>query len=229
MALPHTQRACGLSGKRSLAALAVVASLLAACGGEVHSTTDGTTKGTQSTDTTPPAVTITAPTSGPSFNATTAGVTVSGSVTDNFSLSQISWQNSRGGSGGNAVSGTSGNWSFNIGLQPGANVVTVTAADAAGNTTPKSLTINYAPPTNNTAVLSWDVNPAPDVAGYRVYYGTTPGTYQQARGLGVNVGNVTTFTVTGLAGATRYYFAATAYDTSNNESDFSNEVFKDFP
>jgi hypothetical protein len=43
------------------------------------------------------------------------------------------------------------------------------------------------------------------------------------------VGNVTTYTVTGLSSSTRYYFGATAYDASNKESSFSNEVFKDIP
>ena len=53
--------------------------------------------------------------------------------------------------------------------------------------------------------------------------------YDQPLGLGLEVGDVTTFTVTGLNSGTRYYFAATAFDTSNNESAFSNEVFKDIP
>jgi len=43
------------------------------------------------------------------------------------------------------------------------------------------------------------------------------------------VGNVTTYTVAGLNRGTRYYFVATAYDAANNESVFSNEVFKDIP
>jgi len=43
------------------------------------------------------------------------------------------------------------------------------------------------------------------------------------------VGDVTTYTVTSLSGGTRYYFRVTAYDTSSNESSFSNEVFKDIP
>ncbi len=70
----------------------------------------------------------------------------------------------------------------------------------------------------------------PNLGGYRIYYGTSPGTYDQPRGSGLGVSSAsTTFTVTGLASGTRYYFAATAFDTSNNESVFSNEVFKDIP
>ena len=69
-------------------------------------------------------------------------------------------------------------------------------------------------------VLSWDANTDPDLAGYKVYYGTASGTY----GTPVNVGNVTTYTVTGLADGQKYYFAATAFDTLGSESGYSNEV-----
>ncbi len=79
------------------------------------------------------------------------------------------------------------------------------------------------------AALAWDAVADPTLSGYRIYYGTAPGTYLQSVGQGLNVGSATTFTVTGLSSGTRYYFAATAYDTLNNESTYSNEVFKDIP
>jgi hypothetical protein len=84
-------------------------------------------------------------------------------------------------------------------------------------------------PNPNPATLAWDAVMDPNLGGYRIYYGTSPGTYDQPLGLGLGVGKVTTFTVTGLNSGTRYYFAATAFDTSNTESAFSNEVFKDIP
>ena len=80
-----------------------------------------------------------------------------------------------------------------------------------------------------SVTLTWDAVIDPNLGGYRVYYGTAAGVYQQPVGSGVSVGNVTSFTVTGLSSGRRYYFAATARDTSNNESAFSNEVFKDIP
>lgn len=80
-----------------------------------------------------------------------------------------------------------------------------------------------------TAALAWDAVTDPSLGGYRIYYGTAPGTYFQSVGQGLNVGDVTTYTVAGLSSGTRYYFAATAYDTSNSESIFSNQVFKDIP
>jgi hypothetical protein len=85
------------------------------------------------------------------------------------------------------------------------------------------------PPPTNTAQLAWDAVVHPGLRGYRVYFGTAPGVYSQSPGNGVDVGTATTYTVTGLTPGTRYYFAVTAQDTANNESGFSNEVFKDIP
>lgn len=81
-----------------------------------------------------------------------------------------------------------------------------------------------------TATLSWDpVAGDPTFAGYRIYYGTVPRGYLQALGRGLDVGNVTTYTLTGLSGATTYYFAVTAYDWALNESELSNEAVKVLP
>jgi len=71
------------------------------------------------------------------------------------------------------------------------------------------------------AKLTWSANTEPDLAGYRVYFGTASRTY----GPSINVGKVTTYTLTGLANQT-YFFAITAYDTAGNESTFSAEVSK---
>jgi hypothetical protein len=73
------------------------------------------------------------------------------------------------------------------------------------------------------AVLTWDTVSDPDLLGYRIYYGTAPGMYFQPRG-GRDPVNVTTYTVMGLTSGTTYYFATTAYGTTQFESAFSNEV-----
>jgi len=72
------------------------------------------------------------------------------------------------------------------------------------------------------AVLTWNAVADPNVAGYRIYYGTSPLVYSQS----VDVGNVITTTVTALSSSTTYYFVATAYNTLNHESVISNEVCK---
>ncbi len=80
--------------------------------------------------------------------------------------------------------------------------------------------------------LSWtpsatniDGTPLTDLAGYKVYYGTTSGGYSSS----VDVGNVTSTKVGNLAKNVTYYFAVTAYDTAGNESIYSNEVYKLIP
>ncbi|MBI4585455.1 MAG: fibronectin type III domain-containing protein [Planctomycetes bacterium] len=83
-------------------------------------------------------------------------------------------------------------------------------------------------PVTGTASLSWsaptqnaDGSSLSDLNGYYVYYGTKPGIYTTQ----VDVGKVTAHDVDQLTAGT-YYFTVTAYDTSSNESDFSNEVSK---
>lgn len=69
--------------------------------------------------------------------------------------------------------------------------------------------------------LAWNPVSDSDLSGYRIYYGTAPGTYSTS----IDAKNVTAFTVTGLDQATRYYFAVKAYDTGGLESlGYSNEV-----
>ncbi|MHB8535777.1 MAG: fibronectin type III domain-containing protein, partial [Sulfuricaulis sp.] len=97
-------------------------------------------------------------------------------------------------------------------------------------TTARSVTASFGLTLSNAATLAWDlpVN-AVGLSGYRLYYGTATGKYQQAYGQGISVGNVTTYTLLGLSSGTRYYFAVTAIDNLGNESVYSNEAFKDVP
>ena len=71
------------------------------------------------------------------------------------------------------------------------------------------------------ATLSWNANNETDLAGYKIYYGTSSGQY----GTPIDVGNKTTHNLTGLSKG-ELFFAVTAYDTSGNQSGFSTEVSK---
>ena len=75
------------------------------------------------------------------------------------------------------------------------------------------------PPTTNA-----DGSPLTDLAGYKVYYGTSCRTY----GSSIDVGNVTSYTLDlpDLTEGQTYSIAVRAYDQDNpaNESDYSNEV-----
>jgi len=105
----------------------------------------------------------------------------------------------------------------------------VDAIDAASNASGISTSASATTLAVNTVSLAWYAVTVANLAGYRIYYGTAPGNYIQASGAGIAVGNVTTYTVTGLTRGVRYYFAATAFDTSNKESPYSNEVITVIP
>ena len=116
------------------------------------------------------------------------------------------------------------------GLTPGTTYTyNVDAVDAVGNASGISAVAGATTLAINTATLAWDAVTASGLSGYRVYYGTAPGTYLQSPGNGISVGSVTTYTVSGLGRGLRYYFAVTAFDGSGNETTYSNEVFKDIP
>ena len=68
--------------------------------------------------------------------------------------------------------------------------------------------------------LAWDAGSAPDLAGYRLYYGTASKEYSFTADAGMR----TTYTITGLDEGVTYYFAATAYSIAAVESDFSSEI-----
>ncbi len=75
------------------------------------------------------------------------------------------------------------------------------------------------------ATLSWNPNSELDLAGYKVYYGNSTGSYQWS----VDVKDVNSYTISNLVEGEEYFFAATAYDFSGNESGYSNEVSYDVP
>ncbi|MEA1901282.1 MAG: fibronectin type III domain-containing protein [Thermodesulfobacteriota bacterium] len=74
--------------------------------------------------------------------------------------------------------------------------------------------------------LAWNPNPDPeDIAGYKVYCGYSSGNYE----INFNVGNQTTYTISGLESGRVYYFVLTAYNLEGNESDFSEEIVYSVP
>jgi hypothetical protein len=180
------------------------------------------------TDTTKPTITIESPTTSSAYSATSASLTLGGKASDNIGVTQLTWSNNQGGSGNATLA--SGNWTAgNIALKANAsNVITVTARDAAGNAQTDAITVSYLAASGGNAALSWNANIESDLAGYRVYYGESPGSYNQEKGSGIAVSG-TSFMVTGLASGKRYFFTVTAYDSSGNESAYAQEVLKDIP
>jgi len=68
--------------------------------------------------------------------------------------------------------------------------------------------------------VAWDSSAAPNVAGYRLYWGISSRIYSA----NVDVGLVQSHTIRGLSRGMTYYFAVTAYNEQGLESDFSNEI-----
>lgn len=88
-------------------------------------------------DTTPPALRVTSP-----FltivSTSASSITVRGMAWDNVGVTQVTWSNSTGSSGG--ATGTSA-WSAGVPLERGTNTVTIWAFDAAGNASWRALTV----------------------------------------------------------------------------------------
>ena len=78
------------------------------------------------------------------------------------------------------------------------------------------------PPSGTTASLTWSPVTGTNLAGYKVYMGTASGRY----GTPLDVGNVTSYTVSNLAAGTTYFFVVSSYSSSGSESPYSNEVSK---
>lgn len=76
------------------------------------------------------------------------------------------------------------------------------------------------------ATLEWDANPETNILGYRVYWGNAPRDYLPYEAV-FDVGNATSNAL--LTATGRVYYAVTAYNTEGLESDFSDEVFYDWP
>ncbi len=113
--------------------------------------------------------------------------------------------------------------------------ITITVSDGAldADLGPFSIEVLAAQTGTGTATLSWtaptqneDGTPLTDLAGYKLYWGTTPGNYPNS----VTIDNpgLTTFVVENLVSGT-YEFVATAFNTSGVESQFSNTATKTVP
>ncbi len=84
-----------------------------------------------------------------------------------------------------------------------------------------SVTLSWVAPTQNE-----DNTPLVDLAGYRIYWGTSPGSYPNS--VTINNPGLTTYVVENLGPGT-YQFVATSFNASGVESGYSNPVAKTVP
>jgi len=81
------------------------------------------------------------------------------------------------------------------------------------------------------ATFSWRPNSETNLVGYRIHYGPAPRTYTTVveTGLPALVDGRVHHTVTNIPEGNTMFFAATAYDTNDLESDYSTEIGYDVP
>ena len=131
----------------------------------------------------------------------------------------------------------SGDWSGNKNTT-GTESVNALVADSqfvlncSGDGGSSSQTVNITVVLNNngTALLSWtpptentDGSTLNDLAGYKIYYGTSSGNYSET--ITINDPGLTSFLVENLATA-NWYFVMTSFNDTNIESAYSAEVSK---
>jgi methionine-rich copper-binding protein CopC len=206
-----------------------------------------------SADTTPPTVVSTEPASSQADVELDATISVVFSEPLDAATVDASSFTISPGSGTVAVSGSSATLTPDGSLTPG-TVYTVTLSttitDLAGNQMAAEYVWTFTTADDLTAALSWiaptteedGVTPLTDLAGYKIYSGTTSRhdaaftTYDDE----LDVGNSPicsangsgemecTHVMHGFTSGTTIYFTVSAYDTSDNESDYSNEASKSF-
>ena len=113
-----------------------------------------------------------------------------------------------------------------VGTYPG---IVISVSDGSLSASLPQFTVDVIQNANGSATLSWtaptlneDGTALTDLAGYKIYYGTSSGTYTVE--IPVDVGT-TTLVVENLTPDT-YYFAGTAINSSDVESRFSDEAVK---
>lgn len=102
-----------------------------------------------------PALAITSPTSAAAWQTTRPVISLAGTAAPD---ARVTWSNSRGGSG--AASGSREWRTGPIPLQPGANVITVTASVPNGASASRSLTVTYSAGTDTVAPSLTITSPA---------------------------------------------------------------------
>ena len=92
------------------------------------------------------------------------------------------------------------------------------AIDTTPPAAPRNFTV-YSYAGTNYLYMTWTYNSEPDIAGYKIYYGTSSGNYTQT----VSAGNQNYNYLYGLQGCTPYYLVVKAVDLSGLESGVSQE------
>lgn len=112
-------------------------------------------------------------------------------------------------------------------------VVSVSDGYTSASLAPFSINVTQPAATTGSATLTWTAPVAntngsalTDLAGYHIYYGTSPSSLSSV--LDITSAGTTSYTVSNLPAGT-WYFAVNAYTTAGTESALSNNVSKAIP
>ena len=101
------------------------------------------------------------------------------------------------------------------------------AKGGGGSDSGSDLGFSVSPKGDGTALVSWmpptentDGSPLTDLAGFKVYYGTSPGNYSNTETIGPGLSS---YLVESLP-VSSWYFVMTAFNTSGIESVYSTEA-----
>lgn len=172
---------------------------------------------------------IESPTNTSTMDTTDTSVVLAGTAGSDAGVVKVSWT-SEAGDEGNA-NGTESWETGSIDLSLGDNNITVTAEDASGAATSRSILINRESGEKSSATLSWsaptertDGSALTNLAGYRIFYGRMSGIYDYE--IEIDNPGLLTYVVEDL-GSGDWYFSLSAYDTEGLESDRSEEVLRE--
>jgi hypothetical protein len=107
---------------------------------------------------------------------------------------------------------TIGNCSMPLAAEVCKMAVATAASLALAPAAPEDFTLQDAG-VGNTLAASWHPGSSPDVAGYKVAWGTEPQTYTDSAMLGL----ITSYSITNLQNGTRYYATVMAVDSAGHE------------
>jgi hypothetical protein len=111
--------------------------------------------------------------------------------------------------------------------------ITISVSDGSASASLPTFSLTVDAIAMGSATLSWvapaqnvDGSPLNDLAGYKLYWGTSPGVYTDS--VTLNNPGITTYLVENLGSGT-HYFAARAFNAADEESALSNETSKTIP
>lgn len=170
-------------------------------------------------------VTITNP-GAQEIDTTDDSMSLSGKAQSPNGVTSVSWKTDHGSEG--SASGTDSWTVADVPLELGANTITVTATNAAGQTRSDTIVINRESGGTGSVTLSWipptertDGTPLQTLAGYKISYGRMSEVYDYT--IDIDNPGLASYVVEGLVPGD-WYFVMAAYDTEGLESDYSNEA-----